>query len=267
MSNKFVVVAGSPIEHSLSPIIHQTGYKAVNLDWQYLKVELNETQLADYVKNRNESLVGMSLTMPLKEVALSVADEITELAQKVNSVNTLIFKNKKVYAGNTDVYGIIQALKTNKKLDVSSPSIIGSGATARSALVALHQLGAKKVRVCARNKVSIQDLSELANNLEMKYEEVEWEKISQALAGTTVISTLPSLGMDKYAAMGPEIPGSLLDVAYSPWPSKIAMEWIFRRGFVVSGLEMLLHQAVMQFELMTGKKAPISKMREALFKN
>jgi len=76
---------------------------------------------------------------------------------------------------------------------------------------------------------------------------------------------LPSGAMDSFAAMGPEIPGSLLDVAYSPWPSKIALEWILRRGFVVSGLEMLLHQAARQFELMTGKKAPLKQMREAIF--
>jgi shikimate dehydrogenase len=170
-------------------------------------------------------------------------------------------------AGNTDIYGIVTALQTNKQLDVTNPSIIGSGATARSAIAALSQLGATKVMLCARNENTLNDLRNVAQQFKIQAIVIPWNEIYKALAASTVISTLPSGAIDSYAAMGPEIPGSLLDVAYAPWPSKIALEWILRRGFVVSGLEMLLHQAVRQFELMTGQKAPVKQMREALFKN
>ena len=159
------------------------------------------------------------------------------------------------------------ALQTNKNLDVTNPSIIGSGATARSAIAALSQLGANKVLICARNQTTSNQLINVAQSFGITPTEITWKYIHKALAASTVISTLPSGAMDTYAAMGPEIPGSLLDVAYSPWPSKIALEWILRRGFVVSGLEMLLHQGLRQFELMTDKKAPAKQMREALFKN
>ena len=267
MSSKYAVVAGSPIEHSLSPLIHKAGYEALKMDWNYKKIELSTSTLSDYVKNRDENLIGMSLTMPLKEVSLEVADSVTELAKRANSANTLLFRDNKVFAGNTDIYGIVAALKTNKSLDISNPSIIGSGATARSAIAALSQLGAKKVILCSRNETTLIELAKVAKDFGLESTEVAWKDIYKAMAASTVISTLPSGAMDSFAAMGPEIPGSLLDVTYSPWPSKIALEWILRRGFVVSGLEMLLHQAVRQFELMTGKKAPIAQMREALFKN
>jgi shikimate dehydrogenase len=121
--------------------------------------------------------------------------------------------------------------------------------------------------LCARNENTLNDLKSVAQQFKIHPIVIPWNEIYKALAASTVISTLPSGAIDSYAAMGPEIPGSLLDVAYAPWPSKIALEWILRRGFVVSGLEMLLHQAVRQFELMTGQKAPVKQMREALFKN
>jgi shikimate dehydrogenase len=267
MSNKFAGVAGSPIEHSLSPEIHKAGYAALKMDWDYFKYDLNIDTLPDFVKNRDAALVGMSLTMPLKEVAITLADSVTELAKQVNSANTLLFKDGKVFAGNTDIYGIVAALQANKQLDVSNPAIIGSGATARSAIAALSQLGAKQVMLCARNEKTITELKKVAQEFGLTVTDVPWNHIYKALAASTVISTLPSGALDDFAAMGPEIPGSLLDVAYSPWPSKIALEWILRRGFVVSGLEMLLHQATKQFELMTGQKAPLKQMREALFKS
>ena len=161
----------------------------------------------------------------------------------------------------------MQALKTNKKLDLSNPGIIGSGATARSAVLALQNLGAKNVLLCARNEETLSAVNDLANSLGLKSQIIPWNELAKAMSATALISTLPSKAMDKFAALGPENPGTLLDIAYDPWPSKVAMEWIFRRGFVVSGLEMLLHQACMQFELMTGFKAPITQMRQALFKN
>lgn len=264
---KHAGVAGYPIEHSLSPIIHKAGYKALGLDWNYEKYLLKEEELFNFVSTRDNELVGLSLTMPLKEKAIEISDVVTDLAKKANSANTLIFKENKVYSGNTDVYGIVQALKTNKKLDLTNPAIIGSGATARSAVLALNNMGAKNVMVCARNESAVNQVSDLANSLGLTCQIINWNDLAKAMNASTLISTLPSQAMDKFAALGPENPGTLLDIAYDPWPSKVAMEWIFRRGFVVSGLEMLLHQACMQFELMTGLKAPITQMRQALFKN
>lgn len=264
---KHAGVAGYPIEHSLSPLIHKAGYKAVGLDWNYEKYLLKAEELLDFVSSRDKDLVGLSLTMPLKEKAIEVSDVVTDMAKKVNSANTLIFKDGKIYSGNTDIYGIVQALKTNKKLDLSSPAIIGSGATARSAVFALKNLGAKSVMVCARNESTLNQVVDLAKALGLTSHLVGWSDLAKAMNASTLISTLPSQAMDKFAALGPENPGTLLDIAYEPWPSKVALEWIFRRGFVVSGLEMLLHQACMQFELMTGLKAPITQMRQALFKN
>lgn len=264
---KHAGVAGYPIEHSLSPIIHKAGYEALGLAWNYEKYLIKEDELENFVKKRDSDLVGLSLTMPLKEKAIEISDVVTDLAQQVKSANTLIFKEGKIYSGNTDIYGIVKSLKTNKKLDLTNPAVIGSGATARSAIYALKNLGSQQVMLCARNELTLQEANDFALRIGLKSQIINWQDLSKAMNATTLISTLPSNAMDQFAALGPEIPGTLLDIAYKPWPSKIAMEWIFRRGFVVSGLEMLLHQACMQFELMTGLKAPVTQMRQALFKN
>ena len=181
MSNKFAGVDGSPIEHTLSPEIHKAGYAALKMDWDYFKYDLNIDTLPDFVKNRDANLVGMSLTMPLKEAAITLADSVTELAKQVNSANTLLFKDGKVFAGNTDIYGIVSALQTNKQLDVSNPAIIGSGATARSAIAALSQLGAKQVMLCARNEKTVTELKQVAQEFGLTVTDVPWNQIYKAL--------------------------------------------------------------------------------------
>ncbi|MEI6109044.1 MAG: shikimate dehydrogenase, partial [Actinomycetes bacterium] len=129
-------VLGSPISHSLSPVLHRAAYEALGLPHTYEAIEIDESQLAEFVKSLDENWLGLSLTMPLKEVAFQVAHTIDETARLSGSINTLIFADQ-ISAHNTDVLGIMDSLT---EFGIGSPRsaiMLGAGATARSALLAL----------------------------------------------------------------------------------------------------------------------------------
>ncbi|SHL30957.1 shikimate dehydrogenase [Pseudonocardia thermophila] len=250
-------VLGSPVGHSLSPVLHTAAYRALGLDdWVYTAHECTEDQLAAFVDGLDERWAGLSLTMPLKRVALEVATDASPLAAAVGAANTLVFDGRR-YADNTDVHGIVGALGA-----VSGRAVVlGAGGTAQAALAALQQLGIEQVDVLVRDLSRTTELRATAERLGVAPE------IHAALAdparfvdgADVVISTLPAGAADHIGCRGA---GTVLDVVYAPWPTKFAQQATGAR--VVSGLEMLLHQAVEQVRLMTGKPGPVEAMRAAL---
>lgn len=254
-------VLGSPVAHSLSPALHQAAYAALGLeDWTYDRFEVDEGGLAPFVEGLDESWRGLSLTMPLKVAAFAVADEVSGLAREAGAINTLV-RTESGWAGdNTDVHGIVAALRDAGVGTPGSATIIGSGATARSALLALRELGAGSVRVAARNAAAVADLAALAPVEHVPL--ADWAKGESAV----VVSTVPGPGAAAAtdALGGSDLPGvTLLDVVYADWPTAFARTMSARGATVVSGLDMLVHQAAAQFELFTGHTAPIADMMEA----
>ena len=254
-------VLGSPVAHSLSPALHQAAYAALGLeDWTYDRFEVDEGGLAPFVEGLDESWRGLSLTMPLKVAAFAVADEVSGLAREAGAINTLVRRGSGWAADNTDVHGIVAALRDAGVDAPTSATIIGSGATARSALLALRELGAGSVRVAARNAAAVADLAALAP--------VEHVALTEWATGesTAVISTVPDPGAAAATeALGDaDLPGvTLLDVVYADWPTPLARAAADAGATVVSGLEMLVHQAAEQFRLFTGHEAPLAAMQAA----
>lgn len=260
----YAAIVGSPVAHSKSPQMHNAAYQELGLDWQYLRHEVAVGQLAEFIQNNRNSFQGLSVTMPLKEEALAIADTVTPLAKLLKSANTLTFSASEIKAGNTDVIGIRDAIWLNTKKRFESATIIGTGATARSALAALKALKVPQVSLVGRDIEKIQILSNLANQLEVQVKTHTWNEMVKTMSAELVISTVPKGVMDEYAMLIPFNPKVLLDVNYHPWPSPLAREWLLRNGRVVSGLEMLLYQGVKQFEIFTKRKPPIKIMRDAL---
>ena len=258
---KHFAVLGSPIEHSKSPAIHSAAFSFLKVDALYSRHELAEG-LSEWVGALDDSWHGMSLTMPLKEQALALADRADSLAIATGAANTLIRTETGWDAYNTDVFGIQKAVESVK---AKSVSVIGSGATARSAIVAMQEMG-KNVTLWARNKQAMK-------NLAAEFELAIYDKFFQAATADLVISTLPAGALDSYLEELRTPPkGTLLDVAYHPWPSKAA-ERFHVAGHAISGLEMLLWQAVAQQRLFAGndldeplenEKGLVSAMRAAL---
>jgi shikimate dehydrogenase len=229
-SLKFAVL-GSPIAHSLSPRLHTAAFAARGLGHSYRAHQVED--LSTWLKE-NADYSGLSITMPLKEQALNLADSLDQTADATGAVNTLIRSNGSWFGANTDVLGLQFALSGK---DLSNVVVVGSGATARSALAAMRAAG--RLRVLARNLAAVAELTE-------RYQ-IETASIED-LETATVISTLPAGALLDFVGARLRPTGVLLDVAYHPWPSAAAELWQ-RDGEVISGVEMLIGQAVAQQRL------------------
>jgi shikimate dehydrogenase len=262
-------VLGSPIEHSLSPVLHGAAYQALDLHgWHYDKIECDEPGLARLVGSMGPEWAGLSLTMPLKRVALAVADEISPLAEAVGAANTLVFSRTGPAGGrradNTDVAGMVSALREAGLARVEQAVILGAGGTAQSALAAVRELGHQSPTVLVRNLARTGELRETAERLGMRPTISDGLFTEPLPAADLVISTLPGGAADPLSATRWKPDTMVLDVVYAPWPTAFAGSALAAGCPVVSGLTVLLYQAVAQVELMTGHPGPVEAMRTAL---
>jgi shikimate dehydrogenase len=257
-------VLGTPISHSLSPVLHLAAYAQLGLSHSYEAIEMDERELPVFISQLDSTWLGFSLTMPLKEAAFLVATETSEMAKLTYSINTLVLRDG-IFADNTDVYGIAQSVREATSTKPKSALIIGAGATARSAIAALNGLGTSSVVVLARNQIKAASCIDLGNTLGITIDTTD--KVSDSLFATDlVINTTPSGVADQYVGSLSLAKGVLLDVIYSPWPTELARAWSAKRLEVIPGYEMLLHQAVRQVELMTGQFPDVENMRSLMLK-
>ncbi|HLP22890.1 MAG TPA: shikimate dehydrogenase, partial [Microbacteriaceae bacterium] len=264
-------VLGSPISHSKSPVLHRAAYTALGLDWSYEAVELDRDRFDAWIASDGRQFAGCSVTMPLKhDLALraGMRDAATELTGVANTVVGL--DSGVLTVANTDVAGIVESLRPV----VSQPRsarILGAGATALSSLVALSELGVTEVQLDVRTPERAVEACALAERLELT---VAVERLCRERLETPVdilVSTVPAGALGEVARVYGDSAAVVLDVAYAPWPSELVSAgsaWT-----VVSGLEMLLHQATRQIRLfhngsvdeaLPDEGAVVAAMREAL---
>jgi shikimate dehydrogenase len=266
MATRRAAVLGSPISHSRSPDLHRAAYAALGLDWTYDAIEVTTASLADFLDSCEQpAWAGLSLTMPLKTDVLPMLDEISETAGLVRAVNTVVFADGLRAGHNTDVAGMQRALQEahGGEFLARTGAILGSGATARSALVALQRLGVANVGVWARNPERAEDLVALGRDLGVDVALCPWES-TELLAGDVVIATVPPGAADGFVDRVAETPGVLLDVAYGEGVTPLTAAWRRAGGATADGLDLLLWQAADQVTLMTGLDAPVAAMRMAL---
>ena len=259
-------VLGSPIQHSLSPVLHGAAYRALDLHgWHYDKIECDEPGLPRLVDSMGPEWAGLSLTMPLKRVVMTVADEVSPLAEAVGAANTLVFSpGGGTRADNTDVAGMVSALREAGLTRVEQSVILGAGGTAQSALAAVRELGHQSPIVLVRNLARTGELRETAERLGMRPTISDGLFTEPLPAADLVISTLPGGAADPLSATRWKPDTMVLDVVYAPWPTSFAGSALAAGCPVVSGLTVLLYQAVAQVELMTGHPGPVEAMRTAL---
>ncbi|MBC3192673.1 shikimate dehydrogenase [Pseudonocardia sp. C8] len=262
-------VLGSPIAHSLSPALHNAAYAALGLDgWSYDRHEVDEAGLAGFVAGLGPEWVGLSLTMPLKRVLLDVADHVAPGAAAIGAGNTLVLGPDGSSAHNTDVNGVAESLRA-AGAGTGRAVILGAGGTAQAALAALHDLEADEIDVLVRDAGRAGDLRATAARLgaDARVHAVLADPVAAAelLEGAdVVVSTLPTGAADPLAGARWRPGTVLLDAVYAPWPTAVAGGAAAAGATIVSGLEMLLQQAVAQVELMTGQPGPEAAMRAAL---
>lgn len=256
MKSKFCVV-GSPIKHSLSPVIHKAAYAHLGLDFSYERIEVPLGGLGAVMED--QALSGLSVTMPLKYEAFDLSDSYSPEAERTGVVNTLVRSSNGWVGHNTDVLGFAKCFN-----EVPHPhiiTIVGSGATARSAALAISRVfPAAKLSVVGRAARSLVEFTGYLNGLGISSEVLEPE--ASSLAGADlVVSTVPAGAFnelwDQLGASTSANPGFLFDVAYDPWPSLASRAWT---GKTISGLELLIWQAIEQVKLFVdsaGHQVPI----------
>jgi shikimate dehydrogenase len=266
MTSRKLAVLGHPIDHSLSPALHGAAYKVLGLDWSYERADVTEIQLDEYVGSRDESWRGLSLTMPLKYRATEIADVVDADTALTGACNTLVFDHEtnQKFGYNTDVAAlasvIVDVSRELTAIGVGAGSdaggsavpagiaILGGGATSVSAIVAAARAGVESVDIYVRDTnrasnaiVAAQAAGVLANVHDLA-------TFGTVSAHSITICTLPG-------SVAVEVPlvgfsgRTLIDVAYAPWPTARAVAWQSAGGSAVSGLHMLVRQAVLQVRI------------------
>jgi shikimate dehydrogenase len=259
-------VLGLPVSHSLSPALHRAGYAAAGLvDWRYDPIECDAETLPALVAGSGPEFAGFSVTMPGKSAAAAMADERSPRVAALGVANTLVRRGGGWYADNTDVDGLRGALRAAGAPTISRALILGGGGTAASVLATLVELGAQDVVLAGRRPQSTANAVDLGLSLGLPTRAIGWELgvIGEvADQADIVVSTVPAGGADVLAERLAAVP-VLFDVLYHPWPTPLAAAGVPGR-ITLTGLDMLLHQAFRQFELITGVPAPVAAMRRGL---
>jgi shikimate dehydrogenase len=244
-----LAVWGDPVAHSLSPRLHTAAYGVLGLPWHYGRRQVGEHDFAGALAGLDDTWRGLSLTMPLKRVAAASAVSLDRRARLTNAVNTLLLTGEGPRGFNTDVGGLVAAIREQGVEEVPFGRILGAGATAGSALVALGELGARRVDVVARRPEAIRPLIELGEAIGVVVEPADFA--SRPGPGATVTIATLAGGTDLGAAADPfaALGGLLVDVVYGSWPTPLATTWARAGGMPISGLGMLLHQALLQVRI------------------
>ncbi len=261
-------VVGSPIAHSLSPVLHRTAYAELGLDWRYDAFEVDEPGLPAFVAGLGGEWRGLSLTMPLKRAVMSLCDEILEPGLLVGAVNTLVLEGGRRVGANTDVPGVVAALAQHGVVTARRALLLGAGATACSALAALAEIGIVEVWAVARDPARAGELRALAAKLgvDISLVSLGFEANVGADIGPVdvVVSTVPEAAAAGLAEQVVEQTEVVFDVLYHPWPTRLVSAAEKAGRVVVGGLDLLVQQAGVQVELMTGRApAPVAAMRAA----
>jgi shikimate dehydrogenase len=261
-------VCGKPIAHSLSPVVHTAGFAAAGLSgWRYTSFECAETELPALVAGLGPDWAGLSLTMPLKEAGLRLAAAASPVATAIGAANTLVRRpDGSWFADNTDAPGMVRVLRDAGIGAQPSITVLGGGGTARAALAAAAALGTTEVTVVTRRPEARAELIPAADALGLRLIGVDWAGAAATLDADAVISTVPKGAADALAGEAKWRPGTVLfDAIYDPWPTPLAGSAQDQGLAVASGLDLLLAQALGQFEQFTGvTPAPEGAMRAAL---
>ncbi|WP_061965925.1 shikimate dehydrogenase [Demequina aurantiaca] len=271
MTTRRAAVLGHPIAHSLSPVLHNAAYEALGLDWFYDSHDVTEPQFDDFVGALGDEWAGLSLTMPLKVEAVRHMDFVEPMAKLVGAVNTVLIQTtgagRHLVGANTDVYGIVAALREGGLTRATHGVIVGGGATATSAMAALGQIGVTAPVVAVRDRARAGGLMRAATKMGVAPRFVNLDTAQDFLADAEVaVSTIPADAGETLAGRIAAVASSavLLDVIYHPLVTPLGARWAELGGVRVGGERMLAHQAGEQVRLMTGKEAPIGQMLQAL---
>jgi shikimate dehydrogenase len=257
-------VLGSPIAHSLSPALHRAAYDHLGLDWTYDAVLVEASGLARFMVDLDRSWRGLSLTMPLKRIVLPLLESLDSWARVSGVANTVVFDRDRRHGYNTDAPGAMAAIIERLPDAPRSAVVIGGGATATSVLLALTELGCSSARVLVREPARAEEtVTAVAGHSRAPDLSVSTIADAGVLEADIVVSTVPAEAQTpELLALCSAVP-AVFEVVYDPWPTPLARAAQDTGRHLVSGLDLLAHQAALQVELMTGRPVPVDLIRAA----
>ncbi|MFG2404302.1 shikimate dehydrogenase family protein [Streptomyces brevispora] len=258
-----LALLGSPVDGALSPVLRRAAYAAIGLPWTYHAIECQPQDLPHFLGTIDGTWRGFSLTMPLKLTVVPLLDEVSETVTRIGAANTIVVTpSGRLLGENTDLYGMMQALREADVTTATSVTVLGAGATACTALAAGRELGCDQAVVIACDTGRASSLlGPTAERIGIRISIKPWTAVDHHLAVDLVVSALPPHAADALAPLWTPGTGTLMDVVYRPWPSRFAHAAQEAGRRVVGGLPMLVHQAARQAVLQTGRSpTPVAEM-------
>lgn len=238
---------GSPISHSLSPVLHSAACLFLGIEGSYLAIDVPSGALQDFMAKDGQNFEYFSLTMPLKEEVLALPVEIDELTREIQSGNTLYRRNAQWNLTSTDGSGFVSALSHAGLKEFKRVLILGAGGTARAVTASLDAIFSE-IHVMGRSGIRRQALERSIHSAQFSY--LPWNLDIDFTHYDLVVNTTPAGAADLLAdSVFPGISATLFDVIYKPWPTELAQKWADCGGKVVNGLELLLYQGIDQLEI------------------
>ena len=242
--------------------MHTAAYESLGLDWAYDAIEIDQTGLSGFLSELDGSWRGLSLTMPLKRAVLPLLDDVSPTASEVGAVNTVVLEPGRRSGDNTDVPGLVAALAERGATAAGSAVVLGTGATAASAIAALGRLGVDRVSVRGRNRHSAGALARWAESLSLTATAAPLGAVG-ARQVDVLVSTVPAAVVEDAADELVARADVVVDVGYHPWPSTLLVRAQSAGRLTVTGVDLLAHQAVLQVRAMTGGDVAVDVVREA----
>ena len=283
-ATKLVGLIGWPVEHSLSPAMHNAAFASLGLNWVYVPLPVPPGTVEAAVKGLAAlGFQGANVTVPHKQAVMPYLDELTEAAKIIGAVNTIVVGGAEVYSrtslrgDNTDAEGFIRALREGGfEPQGSSIAVLGAGGAARAVVYALLASGATEVRVlnrtCERAVALVEDFGRLFPQAELVPLPLNPQALAEAADASSLLVNATSVGMWPHIEDSPwpedlPLPSHLtvFDLVYNPERTKLLRQAEAAGARTIGGLGMLLHQGARAFELWTGQKPPLEVMRKALF--
>ncbi|MBN2468228.1 MAG: shikimate dehydrogenase [Deltaproteobacteria bacterium] len=273
---KVCVLLGNPVEHSLSPLIHNAGFGELGINCVYVALRVKDADLADAMRGiRALNIRGASITIPHKVRALDHVDRVDALAEKIGSINTVVNDGGVLTGFNSDGMGALKAFRDyGVELENKRVLMVGAGGAARA--IAFSLVANARLRELSIMGIVREEVGELVDRLrettESRIQGEAWgeEALRERMAASEIVINCTPVGMYPRTDEIPVPAGALrkgmlvFDVVYNPAETKLLVDAARRGCDTISGVDMFINQAAAQFELWTGKKAPVASMKKVV---